>query len=420
MSILSRCAIGMGTLLAVSAGAAATPGFQFNLLLQQGDALPDLGANLTSIRHVSLNNNGEFIFGGLSDASADRDFIYRGNINTLDLDLLARRGGMIPGADPALTHGLFRAAVGINNAGDTTFATRHLPGNLDTIHLNGARFLGNPDTVDGDQIGLIFHSQVDGMGNPWAVIGLGANTATNRALIRGSDVILRKGSMVDGINIVDISTSEASAGSKLRVNDAGDYIVEINGNTGAANHRSLIFNGSEIQRQGASFLGGVVDFIDHTGVTENGNAWYTVTLDGFSGPRFLVYDGNVLGGTGDDLGNGLTLDRMQIATANSNGDWMASASILGADADSDRALIFNGKIVAQKGDAAFPGFLWNDFGFLRDLQLNDAGEFIFSGSLIPEGGGSAVNVLVSGVIPTPGAVSLFALAGLAAVRRRRN
>ena len=90
----------------------------------------------------------------------------------------------------------------VGSPGDTAFISRLQPGNLDTLHLNGSRFIGNPDMIDGDELGLMFHAQIDGTGTPWAVAGLGTTTATNRALVRGNAVELRKGGVVDGVTVV--------------------------------------------------------------------------------------------------------------------------------------------------------------------------------------------------------------------------
>lgn len=396
------CAATVTFALSIPIGFAAT----FQVRLVEGTVPPGLANGVQFLDQITLTNNGSLFIGGDTTAGASDDFFYSAKLKPFELTLEIQEGTPVVG-EPGVVYVRMDAVNDMNEAGDHVFVAETNPGVLDSVFKNGANVIREGDLFMGETINSLHHPQIDGLGNAWYVADLGADSAADKGLFRESTLILREGGTIDGVPIASISTSEATLGCNFRVNENGDYMIVVDDGDAQGQDIHVIMNGLNVLESG-DFLPGILQpvyWFNQNGLTASGNHWWvqvaveSTTSPGFAGDEVLLLDGTtVLLAEGDDLGGGLSAGQIQTASVNSDGHWLARVDLIGATIGDD-ALLLNGSILARTGDALDAAYNWGgSIGFVNDIQLNDCGDFALIADVVPVGGGSPLESLVTGSI----------------------
>lgn len=198
---------------------------------------------------LSLANHGQLYFGGDTTAAAGDEFFYRGTLKPFSLTLLHADGQPIPG-ETGVNFGAMDAVSGMNAGGDCCFVTASQPGPVDYLIKNGVKFVRAGETLAGETVNSLHHPQIVGDGTPIYLADIGANTATDVALFRGTTLLFREGDMVDGVPVSSIGISEATAGLNLRANENGDYILVVDDGDAQGQDVHIILNGENVLESG--------------------------------------------------------------------------------------------------------------------------------------------------------------------------
>lgn len=394
-------AAALAALLIVPAVHAGSPTVTITRLYSEGDVLPGQSAAAERFDYLEISNSGYFIFGGDTLAADVADeFMYRGQFTPLGVTLLAQDGA----SDGAgFTFGRMDQVNDVNESGNYAFVSE-TNGSLDALYTNAGAFIREGDLLLGETLNSLHQPQIDGAGQPWYFGDIGADSSMDVGLFAGTTLIMREGGTINGVPVATLVISESSGGSKLHVNDAGDYILQIDQLAGVnPNDDTIIFNGNIVAQEGDDFMGmGPYVFFDQCDVTENGRWWVQAQVNNTTaGPELLILENQVLVKTGDSLGGGLSVFSIQTGDVNSNGDWIAAMRVDGApDTGSDDVLAYNGQVIAREGDPFDSTYTWGTFGFVNDVRLNDNGQFVFVANLV-DGGGNILESLFVGSVSQP-------------------
>lgn len=381
----------------------------FKVRVVENEVLPGLADGVQVLDQITITNSGRLFFGGDTIAGASDDFFYYGTLKPFSLTLAMQEGTQVIG-EPGVVYVRADAVNDINEAGDFTFVAETDPGVLDSVFKNGTSIIREGDMLLGEVLNSFHHPQIDGTGATWFIADIGTDNATDKAIFRDSTLILREGSAVDGVPISSISTSEATLGCNFRVNEAGDYIIAVDDGDAQGQDSHIILNGLNVLESG-DFLPGVaqpVYWFNQNGLTATGNHWWvqasveSLSSPGFAGDELIVMDGNmVLIAEGDDLGDGFSVGSIQTGSVNSDGHWIFSVEATNG-VSSIETLVVDGAIVAQANQAIDENYNWGaSIGFRNDVQMNDCGELAIVADLVPAGGGSPLESLVTGSIFDP-------------------
>ncbi|MCB9852363.1 MAG: hypothetical protein H6819_04645 [Phycisphaerales bacterium] len=406
------CAAVLATYVAfhVAANAQAAT---FQVRLVENTVPAGLSNGVQLLDQITLTEKGRLFFGGDTTAATSDDFFYSATLSPFALTLEMQEGTTVVG-EPGVVYVRTDAVNDMNESGDYVFVAETDPGVLDSVFKNGASVVREGDLFMGETINSLHHPQIDGMGNAWYLADVGTDNTMDITLFQGSTMIFREGGVIDGVPISSISTSESTSGCNFRVNEAGDYMITIDDGDVQGQDVHIIINGVNVLESGDFIPGNSqpVYWFNQNGLTSTGNHWWvllsveSVTSPGFAGDEVLYMDGDtVLLTQGQDLGGGLTAGQIQTASINADGHWLARVDLIGAAAGDD-ALLLDGAIIARTGDPVDANYNWGSaIGFVNDIQLNDCGEFALIADLVPSGGGSPLESLVTGSIFDAGDVN---------------
>jgi hypothetical protein len=381
----------------------------FKVRVVENEVLPGLTDGVQFLDQITITNSGLIFFGGDTFAGASDDFYYSGTLKPFSLTLAMQEGTQVIG-EPGVVYVRADAVNDMNEAGEFAFVTETDPGVLDSVFKDGISIIREGDMLLGDVLNSFHHPQIDGTGATWFIADIGTDNATDKAIFRDTTLIIREGSVVDGVPISSISTSEATLGCNFRVNEAGDYIIAVDDGDAQGQDIHIILNGLNVLESG-DFLLGVAQpiyWFNQNGLTATGNHWWvqasveSITSPGFAGDELVVMDGNIiLIAEGDDLGDGFSVGPIQTGSVNSDGHWIYRVEATNGVTSID-TLIVDGAIVAQAGQALDANFNWGaSIGFVNDIRLNDCGEIAMVTDLVPAGGGSPLESIVTGSIFDP-------------------
>lgn len=226
-------------------------------------------------------------------------------------------------------------------------------------------------------------------GNQWAINNSGSvmfvmrgagDPATDGAVYRDATLLAREGSPspIPGRNWLTLSGGDSN-GSRVDLNNSGDYVYTgtLNGNT--FTDSVIIKNGTKFVQEGDTLpaIGGVFAFENF----------------GTSGSTYIDDNGNVL--------------------------WFGNWS--DPDTTKDQGLFLNDQLIVQEGVTMIEGHLlqsFTPFGLNNSFRMSDDGQWIiFKGKLVGDTAESAFLLDVS-AIPEPSSLSLTGLSALGLLRRR--
>ena len=257
----------------------------------------------------------------------------------------------------------------------------------------------------------------------------------------------------------DASTIDAALGAASPVAgrtfdglDTEGYYVDASGNnwlalssiSGATTDDGLLlFNGSIAMREGVSAIaGGTAIFFNEWGMVPSGN-WWARGNNGASNNDWVARGDNagsyvsvvetdqpILTGSTETWDDAIFSDTFFLFASDNAGNYVVGGVTNNADLARNAVLVYRGAFgefeIAREGDTVDlngDGLL-NDDAFVTtfnndDCFLTDAGQFVYQANLRNAAGADIGQALLTMNIPTPGALGLLGLAGIATLRRRR-
>lgn len=359
-------------------------------------------------------------------------------------------------ATPAGTVGLINRYMSINDSGQYAFATNtDAATTLDEVILkwDGANFIAAaqeskelPSPFSSEFYGLtldspnIYNNGDVAFRAPSTTGTLGSDF--DDFLISGSTIVAQEGTTVPGNQAGGASeTWDNFDLENYFSNSDTQYLAQgdLSGDTNSDD--VVVVNGDVVLQEGNPIAGsGLPDNIDTSGIVETymdsaGN-WMARGNFDVTEQDWLVMNGDVIALTGDAVPGGLAGEQYSDAlysdtffsmVSNNNGDFVIGATTDNPDDLADAVLVYNNQsVLARQGDPVDVdgNGLFDDNAFIDifnndDAILTDDGEYWFTADLMDSTGADIGQALIRLQVPTPGALALLGLAGLAARRRRR-
>lgn len=423
-------------------------------LVREGDGVSGApGLTISSIGNSASNGVDGYAFGANATDDANDSFsLFLGNATGGPLQLLRQESTF-----GTLQQTAFESFFGIADTGDIGYSATVTDTSIPETGLDSAwlsdtllRIEGDPDALG---VQATFNSRVNVThdGQPYWLGGVdtsGSGTTDIRALFINGLAVLASGDSVVGIP--EVISSGSGIDFDTRVSELGSrYITLLDVTSSPANDGVMAINGAAINDAGGNLLregtpvsaaaGGMGgedwDNFDFMAVNEAGDFFITGdTNNDSSMDEFVSLNGAIVLREGDSVGGFTLAGSIEGGDMNSQSDWAVIWDGDNTAGDNLEILIVNGEFIIGEGDAVDwngdglidagdNGAVIDNFTGISSLSIGDRqGDGTFNVAFVADVQFDDGSVLEGGfriTVPTPGAAGLLAVAGLAAVRRRR-